>query len=149
MNNTEIANRLELKNLVDTFSTLADTKEVDAQLDLFKEDAVVASYQGDNLVGEFEGKEAIGQGFSGYLNLFHTVYHINGQQTLDFTDEEHAKGISYCQVVLIREEDGKDVMLTQGVRYSDTYEKVDGRWLIANRKSTFMWSKTDIIEKTA
>lgn len=147
MNQTEIANRLELKNLVDTFSTLADTKDVDQQLELFTEDAAVTSYVKGQAGSRFEGHEQIGQAFRNYLGLFHTVYHINGQQTLDFQDDEHATGISYCQVVLIRDEDGKDNMLTQGVRYHDTYVKRDGKWLIADRQSNFMWSKTDIIEK--
>lgn len=147
MNTAEIANRLALKNLVDTFSTLADTKEVEAQLDLFKDDATVESFTNGESVGAFTGKEEIGAAFTNYLNLFHTVYHINGQQTLTFTGENTVDGISYCQVVLIREEDGKDVMLTQGVRYHDSYEKVGDNWLIAGRKSYFMWSKTDVIDK--
>ncbi|MGT2649804.1 nuclear transport factor 2 family protein [Streptococcus troglodytae] len=63
---------------------------------------------------------------------------MNGKQTLDFKDEEHATGISYCRVVLIREEEGKDNVLTQGGRYYDSYVKEDDQWLIADRKSYFM-----------
>ncbi|WP_345773682.1 nuclear transport factor 2 family protein [Streptococcus intermedius] len=51
------------------------------------------------------------------------------------------------QVVLIRDEEGKEIQLTQGVRYHDSYEKVDGKWLIVKRESNFMWSRTDTIEK--
>lgn len=142
MTTTEIANRLALKELVDTFSNLADIKDVSAQMDLFKEDAKVISINGDQ---EFvlEGKEAISKAFSDYLALFHTVYHLNGQQTLTFQDEHHAKGISYCQVVLITNQDGKEVTSTSGVRYQDSYEKVEGKWLIAHRKSHFMWTKAE------
>lgn len=146
MNLTEITNRLELKELVDTFSTLADTKDVVGQLELFTEDAKVVSEAGDQTF-KSQGKKAIGQAFTDFLALFHTVYHSNGQQTVTFESDERAKGISYCQVVLISEENGKDVMLTQGVRYHDTYVKVDGKWLIEERHSYFKWSKQDIIEK--
>ena len=66
---------------------------------------------------------------------------------MTFTDDTHATGIAYCQVVLIRDADGKEIQLTQGVRYHDNYEKVAGKWLIAKRESNFMWSRTDTIEK--
>ena len=66
---------------------------------------------------------------------------------MTFTDASHATGIAYCQVVLIRDENSKEIKLTQGVRYHDSYEKVDGNWLIAKRESNFMWARTDSIEK--
>lgn len=147
MNTTELTNRLELKELVDTFSILADTKDVDLQLQLFKEDAEVSSSVNGKTGNTYQGRQEIGQAFSNYLNLFHTVYHINGQQTVIFIDDSHATGIAYCQVVLIRDENGKEIQLTQGVRYHDSYEKVNGNWLIAKRESNFMWSRTDTIEK--
>ncbi len=147
MNTNELTNRLELKELVDTFSILADTKDVDQQLLLFKEDALVTSRISGQPGNSYQGRQEIGQAFTNYLNLFHTVYHINGQQTVNFTDDTHATGIAYCQVVLIRDADGKEIQLTQGVRYHDSYEKVDGKWLIAKRESNFMWSRTDTIEK--
>lgn len=146
MNQTDLSNHIALKKLVDTFSNLADTKDVEAQLQLFKEDAELISInQGETF--QSTGREAIGAAFQAYLDLFHTVYHINGQQTLDIQSETEASGISYCQVVLIREENGQDILTTSGVRYQDYYEKVDGVWLIAKRTSHFMWTKIDKIDK--
>lgn len=147
MNTIELTNRLELKELVDTFSVLADTKDVVQQVLLFKEDALVTSRIAGQQGNSYQGCQEIGQAFTNYLNLFHTVYHINGQQTVTFTDDTRATGIAYCQVVLIRDAEGKEIQLTQGVRYHDSYEKVDGKWLIAKRESNFMWSRTDTIEK--
>lgn len=147
MNTNELTNRLELKELVDTFSILADTKDVAQQVLLFKEDALVTSRIAGQQGNSYQGRQEIGQAFTNYLNLFHTVYHINGQQTVTFIDDNHASGIAYCQVVLIRDEDGKEIQLTQGVRYHDSYEKVEGKWLIAKRESNFMWSRTDTIKK--
>ncbi len=147
MNTNELTNRLELKELVDTFSILADTKDVAQQVLLFKEDALVTSRIADQQGNSYQGRQEIGKAFTNYLNLFHTVYHINGQQTVTFTDDKHATGIAYCQVVLIRDADGKEIQLTQGVRYHDSYEKIGSKWLIAKRESNFMWSRTDTIEK--
>lgn len=147
MNTNELTNRLELKELVDTFSILADTKDVAQQVLLFKEDALVTSRISGQPGNSYQGRQEIGKAFTNYLNLFHTVYHINGQQTVTFTDDKHATGIAYCQVVLIRDADGKEIQLTQGVRYHDSYEKIGSKWLIAKRESNFMWSRTDTIEK--
>ena len=147
MNTNELTNRLELKELVDTFSILADTKDMAQQILLFKEDALVTSRIACQRGNTYQGRQEIGQAFTNYLNLFHTVYHINGQQTVTFTDDTHATGIAYCQVVLIRDAEGKEIQLTQGVRYHDSYEKIGGKWLIAKRESSFMWSRTDTIEK--
>ncbi|WP_223213925.1 nuclear transport factor 2 family protein [Streptococcus troglodytae] len=63
INTTELTPHLQLKERVDTFSTLADTKDVDQQLQLFTEDAVVASYVNGEAVASFEEREAIGQAF--------------------------------------------------------------------------------------
>ena len=143
MNIVKLQNQIELKELVDTFSVLADTKDVEQQVLLFKEDAIVTSNIAGKSGNTYKGRKEIGHAFSNYLALFHTIYHINGQQTVTFDDDEHANGIAYCQVVLIRKDEGKDVILTQGVRYHDKDEKIDGKWLIAERESNFMWSQTE------
>ena len=91
--------QLALKRLVDTFSNLADVKDVKAQMDLFTDDAEVHSKAGEH-VSVMKGKEQIGKAFADYLALFDVVYHLNGQQTVDI-DGDTATGISYCYVTLI------------------------------------------------
>ena len=140
MNIQEIADRMALKDLVDTFSNLADTKEIDKQVQLFTEDAEVTSYQGDKQTSHLKGRKELAERFKAFLDQFTTVYHINGQQTVKI-DGNKATGIAYAQVVLVSEKNGKRTMLTQGVRYSDEYERQDGKWLISKRISHFEWSK--------
>lgn len=136
----EMKDKIALKELVDTFSILADQKDTDTQTKLFTEDAVVDFYRRSQLVSSLKGREEIGKGFSAYLALFETVYHINGQQTVSI-DGNKASGVSYCLVVLIREQDGKRIMSTDGIYYNDKYVKVEGRWLIAKRTSHFVWNE--------
>ncbi|WP_420849323.1 hypothetical protein [Ramlibacter henchirensis] len=45
-----------------------------------------------------KGREHIGQRFGEYLANFNTVYHHNGQQTVDIRGD-HATGVSCCLVV--------------------------------------------------
>lgn len=142
MSATEISDRIALKELVDTFSNLADEKRIDEQVLLFTENASVQSLENGKANPPIVGRAALNKAFSGYLAQFHTVYHLNGQQTVSFQSPTHATGISYCDVTLIKNENGKDIAQRRGVRYEDVYVKQDGRWLIESRKSNFMFSQT-------
>lgn len=141
MTNSEIAQRLALRELVDTFSNLADEKDVAAQIPLFTADAHINVVMDGKEVFDLNGQQQILEAFSGYLSQFSVVYHINGQQTVSI-NENTANGIAYCQVTLIKEMNGQRIKQTSGVRYHDRYVFQDGKWLIAERLSNFMW--TDI-----
>ncbi|WP_436414001.1 nuclear transport factor 2 family protein [Petrimonas sp.] len=137
----EIEDRLALKELVDRFSILSDIKHAQAQALLFTEDAVVETYQGDKLTVTLQGREQIAEVFGNFLNSMETVYHINGQQTVELNGN-NATGISYCLVTLIGMENGKKMITNHGVFYQDNYVKDrDRKWLISKRKSTFHWTE--------
>lgn len=135
----QIEDRIALKELVDTFSVLADSKDIPKQVLLFTENAVVESVAGGKPGPALTGRKQIGDAFSSYLNLFEVVYHINGQQTLTLNGDK-ASGVSYCQVTLIGNENGKKMRTTMGVFYHDDYVRENGRWLIAKRQSNFAWT---------
>ncbi|MBO0144632.1 nuclear transport factor 2 family protein [Agrobacterium sp. Ap1] len=133
-----LEDRAALKTLVDTFSNLADTKDVSSQVLLFTEDATVSSVSDGQPGSSFKGRKEIGDAFGGYLANFETVYHINGQQTVELTGDT-ATGTAYCLVVLIADDAGKKIRNTSGVTYHDEYVRRDGKWLIAKRTSNFTW----------
>ena len=139
-----IQDRLDLKELVDKFSILADNKDVENQLLLFTEDAVVESFRYGVSTSRLVGKDEIFNSFSSFLASLETVYHINGQQTVEISGY-NAKGISYCLVILISDENGNKVKTTFGVSYNDEYVKEEGRWLIKKRKSYFNWEPREAI----
>lgn len=141
MTNHEIAQRIALRELVDTFSNLADEKNVAAQIPLFTADAHINVVMDGKEAFDLKGHPQILEAFSGYLAQFSVVYHQNGQQTVTI-NENSASGIAYCQVTLIKEENGQRIKQTSGVRYHDRYVFQNGKWLIAERLSHFMW--TDI-----
>jgi len=141
----EIKDRMALKNVVDTFSNLADEKKITEQMELFTEDAEVSSIADGKINSTYVGKKAIGEAFAKYLALFHTVYHINGQQTVEINGDT-AQGISYCQVVLIGNIEGKEMQRKAGVRYTDTYVKQNGKWLIKKRVSNFMYNEMQAVQ---
>ena len=136
-----LEDKLALKELVDTFSILADQKDTQAQTLLFTEDALVESYVNGNLVSALRGRQQIGEAFAAYLSTFSTVYHHNGQQTVTVTGDS-ARGVSYCLVTLIGAQNDQKVTTTSGVIYQDEYVRRAGHWLIAKRTSTFSWQET-------
>lgn len=139
----EIEDRLALKALVDEFSVLADKKDIAAQMQLFTEDAKVESVtNGQSTV--LSGKKQISDAFGGFLSLFEVVYHINGQQTVTINGDK-ATGIAYCSVSLIGVQNGKRMKNDMGVIYHDEYVKVNGKWLIAKRKSNFTWNNSQVM----
>ena len=129
-----------IKELVDTFSNLADVKDVAAQMPLFTEDANVTTYIGGALFADMHGRGEIENVFSNFLANFKNVYHLNGQLTISSLTETSAEAITYCHVVLTEEKDGKEIVHNHYVRYNDTYAKVNGAWLIKRRIANFMIS---------
>ncbi|ANQ25147.1 bile acid 7-alpha-dehydratase [Vibrio natriegens] len=140
-----LEDRGAIKTLVDTFSNLADTKEIDKQVQLFTENATVESYSDGKLSSSLKGRKQIGETFSAFLSNFDTVYHINGQQTVEISGDT-ASGTSYCLVVLIGAVDGKVYRNTMGVKYKDNYVRENGQWLIAKRVSDFVWRTVDEVK---
>ena len=127
MNMNQLIERQALKDLVDTFSNLADEKRVAEQMALFTPDAQVNTYIGGKLFAEAKGTAEIEQVFSSFLAQFHSVYHLNGQHTVTFRSETEAEAINYCAVKLVGEQDGKQVLQDHSVRYQDTYIKQGGK----------------------
>jgi hypothetical protein len=132
----ELEAKADLKTLVDTFSNLADEKRIADQMPLFTADTKVQVYMGENLLFDINGTGQLEETFNAFTANVKRSYHMNGQQTVDI-DGETAKGIAYCQVKLVSEEDGREVITDSSIRYDDTYIKKDGKWLIASRISHF------------
>lgn len=134
----ELEDRIALKELVDTFSILADKKDVKTQVQLFTASATAETYRKDVLVTKLTGRKEMEDAFGSFLKNFETVYHFNGQQTVTINGDK-ATGVSYCMVTLIGAEGGKKMKTSIGVYYHDEYVRENGRWLIAKRRSVFDW----------
>ena len=93
MNIQEIADRMALKDLVDTFSNLADTKEIDSQVQLFTEDAEVISYQGEKLTSHLKGRKELAERFKAFLDLFTT--RLSHQRSTN-SEDRRRQGYWHC-----------------------------------------------------
>jgi hypothetical protein len=133
-----IEDKLAIKNVLDRFSALADTKEIDEQVLLFTEDGVVESISKGMPSSKLVGRQQLKEVFSRFLAGFSTVYHQNGQQTIDLQGDK-ASATSYCTVILVGEQEGKTMKTTLYTIYQDEFVKFNGQWLIKHRTSNFVW----------
>lgn len=100
-----IEDNMAIKQVVDVFSNLTDTKEIDKQVLDFTEDGIIESVSNGQPSSYLKGRERLKQPFSGFFTNFHTVYHQNGHQTIDEITENTAKATSYCRVILMANQD--------------------------------------------
>ena len=142
-----LEDRAALRKVVDMVSVLADRKDVATQMTFFTENAVLQSTAAGGQTMTLTGRKQIGDAFTAYLATFETVYHTNGQQTVDIQGDK-ATGTTYCQAVLISNENGKRFRNISGVQYDDEYVRRGETWLIAKRVSRFAWTdRTEVAQR--
>src|SRR5688572_23516898 len=140
-----IEDKMAIKYVVDEFSNLADTKEIDKQVLLFTEDGVVESVSKGQPATILKGREQLRQAFTAFLSNFHTVYHQNGQQTINLMGDK-AEAVSYCRVILVGKQNEKEMKTTLYTIYKDVFVKENGKWLIKERRSNFVHREVEEVK---
>jgi len=139
----EAADRLALRELFDAYAHCADRRDAEGQKALFTEDsrfAVHMSGEGTEPTYVIDGREGLTPVFED-LRQYRQTMHFNGQQTVAL-DGDRATGESYTIAHhLFDTEDGTKVMVAY-LRYYDTFTKVDGTWLFAERQLILDWAET-------
>ena len=65
---------------------------------------------------------------------------MNGQQVITVTGDT-AVDEHYCRAALVMEEDGRDIVSDNYIRYRDTLVRQGGEWRIAERIQHFVITK--------
>jgi SnoaL-like domain len=139
MRHTEItpaeqADRLAIRELVDAYARCADRRDAEGQKSLFTADTHFAVYmdgQGSKATQVLDGREALTPVFDD-LNRYQATMHFNGQSTI-ILDGHRATGDSYCIAHHLYTEGDKRKLMLAFLRYGDTFVKIDGAWLFAER----------------
>jgi ketosteroid isomerase-like protein len=140
---TEQADRLAIRELVDAYAHCADRRDAEGQKSLFTEDAHFVVYmdgQGSEATQVLDGRDALTPVFDD-LNRYQATMHFNGQSTVAL-DGNRAIGESYCIAHHLFTEDGERKLMVAWLRYGDTFAKVDGDWLFAERNLYVDWTET-------
>ena len=93
----QLEDRVAIKAIVDTFSSLADAGDIATQMHLLTEDAEIDTYFGDTLYAALKGRAEIQKVFSSFSAHFNSTFHLNGQQVIKL-DGDTATSQHYCQI---------------------------------------------------
>lgn len=140
---TEQADRLAIRELVDAYARCADRRDGEGQKSLFTEDTHFVVYmdgQGSEPTQVLDGREALEPVFDD-LNRYQATMHFNGQSTIEL-DGDQATGESYCVAHHLVSDGAERKLMVAWLRYGDTFVKVDGTWLFAERNLYVDWTET-------
>ena len=124
-----------IREVIDGFSNLEC--DVHAQAPLFTDDVHVMVYMGGKQTMDIHGAAELEKQFSAFTVGVKASHHMNGQQVITVNGDE-ATDTHYCRAALVTEEDGKEYISDNYIRYTDTLVKVDGQWRIKVREQHFL-----------
>ena len=137
----EAADRLAIRELVEAYAHCADRRDANGQMSLFTEDTHFVVYMDAKAPTpsmELQSREALAPVFAD-LNKYDTTTHFVGQSTIFTLSADRATGETYCLAHHVTVDDGKRRLMLASLRYLDTFVKVDGAWLFAERLLYVDW----------
>jgi ketosteroid isomerase-like protein len=138
---SEAADRLAIRELVEAYAHCADRRDANGQMSLFTEDSHFVVYMNakdPTPSMELHSREALAPVFAD-LNKYDATTHFLGQSTIFTLTGERATGEAYCLAHHVTVEGGKRRLMLASLRYLDTYVKIDGAWLFAERRLYVDW----------
>ena len=137
----EAADRLAIRELVEAYAHCADRRDANGQMSLFTADTHFVVYMNakdPTPSQELHSREALAPVFA-ELNKYDATTHFVGQSTIITLAPDQATGEAYCLAHHVMTADGKRRLMVASLRYLDTFVKMDGAWLFAERLLYVDW----------
>jgi SnoaL-like domain len=137
----EAADRLAIRELVETYAHCADRRDAKGQMALFTTDTHFVVYMNakePKPSQELHSREALAPVFAD-LNRYDATTHFVGQSTIFTLDGDRATGEAYCLAHHVMADSGKCRLMIASLRYLDTFAKIDGAWFFAERLLYLDW----------
>ena len=138
---TEAADRLAIRELVEAYAHCADRRDAKGQMALFTADTHLVVYmdaKDPSPSQELHSREALAPVFAD-LNQYAATTHFVGQSTIFTLTGDRATGEAYCLAHHVTIDGGKRRLMLASLRYLDTFVKMDGAWLFAERLLYVDW----------
>ena len=138
---SEAADRLAIRELVEAYAHCADRRDAAGQMTLFTPDTHFVVYmdaKNPTPSQELHSREALAPVFDA-LNQYHATMHFVGQSTITSLTTDKATGQAYCLAHHLTVDGGRRHLMIAALRYADTFAKVDGTWLFAERRLYVDW----------
>jgi hypothetical protein len=137
----EAADRLTIRELIETYAHCADRRDAKGQMSLFTPDThfvVFMNAKDANPSQELHSREALAPIFAD-LNKYEATTHFVGQSTIFTLTSDRATGEAYCLAHHVTVDGDKRRLMIASLRYLDTFVKWDGAWLFSERLLHVDW----------
>jgi hypothetical protein len=138
---SEAADRLAIRELVEAYAHCADRRDPKGQMALFTADTHFVVYMNakdPTPSQELHSREALAPVFAD-LNKYDATTHLVGQSTIFTLTSDRATGEAYCLAHHVTVDGRKRRLMVASLRYFDTFVKIDGAWLFAERLLYVDW----------
>lgn len=137
----EAADRVAIRELVEAYAHCADRRDAKGQMALFTPDAHFVVYmdaEDPKPSQELNSREALAPVFAD-LNQYAATMHLLGQTTILTLTSDRATGETYCMPHHLTVDGHERRLMIAALRYYDTFVKIDGSWLFAERQLYVDW----------
>jgi ketosteroid isomerase-like protein len=137
----EAADRLAIRELIEAYAHCADRRDAKGQMALFTADTRFVVYmdaKDPKPSQELHAREALAPVFAD-LNRYAATMHFVGQSTILSLSGDRATGEAYCIAHHLTMDGEKRRVMVAYLRYLDTFAKMDGAWLFAERLLYVDW----------
>jgi len=139
----EAADRLAIRELVEAYAHCADRRDANGQMSLFTADTHFVVYMNakdPTPSQELRSREDLAPVFAD-LNKYDATTHFVGQSTIFTLTGDRATGEACCLAHHVTVDGGKRRLMLASLRYLDTFVKMDGAWLFAERRLYVDWKE--------
>jgi SnoaL-like domain len=143
----EAADRLAIRELVEAYAHCADRRDAKGQTSLFTADTHFVVYinaKDSTPSQDLHSREALAPVFAD-LNKYAATMHFVGQSTILTLTNDRATGEAYCMAHHFTVDGDKRRLMIAALRYCDTFAKIDGMWLFAERLLYVDWIEERVV----
>jgi SnoaL-like domain len=144
---TEAGDRLAIRELVEAYAHCADLRDAKGQMSLFTANTHFVVYMNakdPTPSQELHSREALAPVFAD-LNKYAATMHFVGQSTILTLTADRGTGEAYCLAHHLTVDGERRQLMIAALRYYDTFVKVDGAWLFAERLLYVDWIEERVL----
>jgi hypothetical protein len=136
----QVADRIEIRELVDAYARYADRREPEKQYALYAPLGRTLVYA-EGPESEPQVLKTAAEHLAGFAALarYAATTHFNGQCTIEL-DGDEATAETYCLAHHILDEGGQRTLIVMSIRYEDVLMRTTEGWRFEERKLVIDWT---------
>lgn len=141
MDDATVKDEWELKRLAETYAFAMDRRSVEMLKPLFTDDAVIESiFRAQRGIAEILGIPEI------LTKMYASTLHAVHNQSVTVTGDT-AEGETYCIAYHLKyPKEGKHMRFDYGLKYQDSFRRVNGAWRFSRRYLKIEWTQLSEVQ---